>query len=170
MMRPTVDAPGAVTTVVGVVSDTHGRLPGAVLKAFAGVDVIIHAGDIENPADLDELARLAPVRAVRGNMDAGAWAHRLPLFRTVEAGGLVLAVVHDLERLPADALTQRPAAVISGHTHRPDHARTDGIVYLNPGSAVQPRFNYPPSVVRLTIARGHLAAHFLDLDVLTEAG
>ncbi len=154
---------GSDSHLIGVVSDTHGRLPGDVLTAFKGVDMIIHAGDIDRPAILETLGKIAPVAAVRGNMDRGPWADKLPLTEVVEIGRTILYVLHDPCTLDLEPDASGFSAVISGHTHRPALETKNGVLFLNPGSAVMPRFNTPPCVALIRIHNGSLEPQFIEL-------
>ena len=140
--------------LVGVISDTHGLLDPRVVAAFAGVDHIVHAGDVGSPDVLRELAGLAPVTAVRGNTDTAAWAWDLPTEAWIELGGRRLLVAHDLGRLvrQVDVAALDISAVITGHSHRPSVEQRDGVLYLNPGAAGRRRFDVPKAValVRIT--------------------
>ena len=120
--------------LVGVISDTHGHLRPEVVEAFAGVDLIIHAGDIGNHEVLQALRAIAPVHAVRGNMDGG-WAHDLPATEVVEIGGVMIYVLHDVYFLDLDPAAAGFIAVINGHTHRAAIEKRQGVLFLNPGSA-----------------------------------
>ncbi len=120
--------------LVGIISDTHGHLRPEVAKAFAGVDLIIHAGDIGNHEVLQELRAIAPVHAVRGNMDGG-WAHCLPATEVVEIGEVLIYVLHDTYLLDLDPAAAGFVAVINGHTHRAAIEKREGVLFLNPGSA-----------------------------------
>jgi putative phosphoesterase len=120
--------------IVGVISDTHGYLRPEVAEAFAGVDLIIHAGDIGNHDVLDALRAIAPVHAVRGNMDGG-WAHGLPATEVVEIGEVLIYVLHDAYHLNLDPAMAGFVAVINGHTHRAAVEKRKGVLFLNPGSA-----------------------------------
>lgn len=148
--------------VVGVISDTHGLLRPAALAALAGSDLIVHAGDIGGGHVLEELRRLAPLHAVRGNCD-GAWARALPDEETIAVGGLLLHVRHDLARLALDPVTAGVVMVISGHSHRPEVARRNGVLYVNPGGAGPRRFALPPTVARLEIVDGAAQAAIVEL-------
>ncbi len=148
---------------IGVISDTHGLVRAEALEALRGSDLIIHAGDVGKPEVLDQLRSLAPVAAVRGNVDRGAWADDLPGERTVEVGATRIHVVHDLKEMAA-----RPAGcrvVISGHSHRPSMQRRDGVVYLNPGSAGPRRFTLPVAVATILLGRRALRPKLLELAV-----
>jgi putative phosphoesterase len=120
--------------LVGVISDTHGHLRPEVAEAFAGVDLIIHAGDIGNHKVLEALGAIAPVYAVRGNMDGG-WAHGLPATEVVEIGEVLIYVLHDAYLLNLDPAAAGFVAVINGHTHRATVENRKGVLFLNPGSA-----------------------------------
>jgi putative phosphoesterase len=120
--------------VVGVISDTHGHLRPEVAKAFAGVDLFIPGGDIGNHEVLEALRAIAPVHAVRGNMDGG-WAHGLPATEVVEIGEVLIYVLHDAYLLNLDPSAAGFVAVINGHTHRAAVEKRKGVLFLNPGSA-----------------------------------
>lgn len=150
---------------IGVISDTHGLLRPQAVEALRGSALIIHAGDVGRPEILDELRRIAPVVAVRGNVDGDAWAERLPLSEIVEHGGVRIYVLHILEDLDLDPPTAGFQAVITGHTHRPKVETKDGVLYFNPGSAGPRRFDLPVSVGRLAIADGKLAGELVYLRV-----
>ena len=150
---------------VGVISDTHGLLRPEVLPALQGSHVIVHAGDIGDPSILEALGAVAPVHAVRGNNDREPWGRRLPETRVVEAGGVRLLVVHDLNTLVIDPVTEKVQVVIAGHSHKPRHERKQGVLYFNPGSAGPRRFSLPVTLGRLTVESGRIAAevvHLLD--------
>jgi hypothetical protein len=125
---------------VGIISDTHGLLRSEVLTALAGSDLIIHAGDIGSPEVIPALERIAPVYAIRGNVDRDGESARFPGTLAVEVGGLWLWVLHDCNALDLDPATAGFAAVISGHSHRALEEWKDGVLYLNPGSAGPSRF------------------------------
>ncbi|MEJ2670915.1 MAG: metallophosphoesterase family protein [Deltaproteobacteria bacterium] len=137
--------------LIGVISDTHGLLRPEALKALTGVELIIHAGDIGNPEILETLGQIAPVHAVRGNTDRGAWAAELPHTRIIEVGGVLIYVLHELYALDLDPAAAGLAAVIFGHSHEPHLERKNGVLYLNPGSAGPRRFVLPVSLARLAI-------------------
>ena len=149
---------------LGIISDTHGLIRPAALDALRGADRIVHAGDIGDPAVLDALQAIAPVIAVRGNNDRGAWARRLPARTTFEAGGAKIHVIHDRAEIAASALEGGVALVVSGHSHRPSVSTESGIVFLNPGSAGPRRFHLPISVARCEIKQGRVTARLVDLD------
>ena len=149
--------------VVGVISDTHGLLRPEVVDALRGSDLIVHAGDIGGHDILDGLRRLAPVVAVRGNVDRGLWAESLPDTEVVEAGGLHLYLLHDRNSLSLDPVAAGMAAVISGHSHQPAQEIRRGVLYFNPGSAGPRRFKLPISAGRLKIANGVIQGELLTL-------
>jgi hypothetical protein len=149
--------------VVGVVSDTHGELPKSALGLLGGVAHILHAGDAGSAGVLAALARIARVTAVRGNAEPAGRTAALPRSAAVEIGGARVYVIHDISDLDLDPAAAGFAAVVHGHTHRPEIVRRDGVLYVNPGSPVQPRGGFPPSVARLTLARGAAEAEILAL-------
>jgi putative phosphoesterase len=150
---------------VGVISDTHGLLRPEALAALAGVERIVHAGDIGAPDVLDALGRIAPVTAVRGNNDRERWAAAIPETDVLEIGEVSLYVLHDLHALDLDPRAAGFAAVIAGHSHQPRMEERDGVLYLNPGSAGPRRFKLPISLARLTVAGSRLRAELVTLDV-----
>src|SRR5262249_30904892 len=121
--------------LVGVISDTHGLLRPAALEALRQSAMIIHAGDIGKPAILQDLRDIAPLVAVRGNIDTQAWACRLPTSTIVSAAQHRILVLHDLSELSVDPVAAGLAAIVSGHSHKPSVAWRAGVLYLNPGSA-----------------------------------
>jgi uncharacterized protein len=149
--------------VVGVISDTHGLLRPEALATLRGSELILHAGDIGAPEILTELRRLAPVHAVRGNVDVQPWAASLPAIEVVEAGGSLLYMLHNLKELDLKPRAAGFAAVVSGHSHVPGHKVRDGVLYFNPGSAGPRRFRLPVSVGRLTITNGRITPEIIKL-------
>ncbi len=147
---------------IGVISDTHGLVRPAALAALAGAELIVHAGDVGGPEVLAALAAIAPVRAVRGNNDKGAWARRLPVSDVVEVGRHTLYVIHDVKELDVDPAAAGFGAVIAGHSHRPRNERVGGVLYFNPGSAGPRRFSLPITVGRIDAGRA-LSATIIDL-------
>ena len=142
-----------IVKTVGVISDTHGLLRPEVRKVLEGIDMIIHAGDIGSPEIIDALRELAPVFAVRGNIDRGIWADEFPASQIVEVEDLLLYiyVVHDLEQLDLDPAAAGFRVVIHGHSHDPMVAEQEDVVYLNPGSAGPCRSRRPISMARLYV-------------------
>lgn len=149
--------------LIGVISDTHGMLRPEALEALRGSDAIIHAGDVGDPAILDHLAEIAPVTAVRGNVDHGAWARKLPETNVLEIGGVSIYVLHILDRLDLKPEAAGFSVVIYGHSHVPKSEMKNGVLYFNPGSAGPKRFDLPVSVGRLTIRNGTVAGELIEL-------
>jgi uncharacterized protein len=149
--------------LIGVISDTHGLLRPQAVEALAGVELIIHAGDIGDPKVLRALKRIAPVHAVRGNTDRGGWAASLPRTLVVEVGGVHLYVLHELFCLDLDPAAAGLAAVIFGHSHSPHLERQNGVLFLNPGSAGPRRFTLPVSLALLKIVGNSLEPQIIDL-------
>jgi putative phosphoesterase len=149
-------------TVVGVISDTHGLLRPEALAALQGSDYIIHAGDIEDPQILDRLKEIAPVTAVRGNVDKD-WARNIPQTNVLEVEGISIYVLHILDRLDLKPEAAGFAAVIYGHSHIPKQEMVNGVLYFNPGSAGPRRFSLPVSLGRLIVRGGQIEAEILNL-------
>jgi len=148
---------------VGVISDTHGLLRPEALAALAGSECIIHAGDIGDARILDALAAIAPVTAVRGNNDHGAWASAVPASATMHVGATAIHVVHDIAELAIDPMAHRIDVVVTGHSHHPRIERRDGVLFVNPGSAGPRRFKLPVTLARIVIADGDVTAELIDL-------
>lgn len=148
---------------IGLISDTHGLLRPAALDFLAGSDRILHAGDIGDAAILEALARLAPVSAVRGNNDTGAWARGLPETLCLQAGGVGICLHHD--RATLAALPAGTRVLVTGHSHRPRVRDESGVLQVNPGSAGRRRFRLPLTVAELRIGPDGLAVRVLDLGV-----
>jgi putative phosphoesterase len=149
--------------IIGVISDTHGLLRPEAVAALRSSDRIIHAGDIGDPAILDELAAIAPVTAVRGNIDTETWATKIPATEVLEIGGISIYVLHDLQQLDLKPEAAGFAAVVSGHSHQPLQETGNGVLYFNPGSAGPRRFRLPISVGRLIIRNGKLSGEITTL-------
>ncbi|MFZ5995204.1 MAG: metallophosphoesterase family protein [Thermodesulfobacteriota bacterium] len=149
--------------LVGVISDTHGLLRSEVLKAFEGVDLIVHAGDIGPEEVLKALQGIAPVVAVRGNMDRFGWAEQLSKTEVVEVEDALLYVLHDVDELDLDPAAAGFSAVISGHSHRPWIEKQNGVLFLNPGSAGPCRSALPASVALLRVEGNILDAQLITL-------
>lgn len=148
---------------VGLIGDTHGLLRPEAVAALDGVELVLHTGDVGDPAILDRLAAIAPVRAVRGNVDHGAWAERLPSTEVVETGGATLYMLHIVDRLDLDPAAAGFDAVLFGHSHRPETRREGGVLYLNPGSAGPRRFRLPVTLMRLAIEDGRIEPELIEL-------
>jgi putative phosphoesterase len=152
-----------MATIVGVISDTHGLLRPEAADALRGCDQIVHAGDIGKPEVLARLRDIAPLTAIRGNIDR--WATDLPDCEVIEVEGRCLYVLHDLNALDLDPKTAGFDVVISGHSHSPKVSESDGVLYLNPGSAGPRRFTLPVALALLRVSGEHLDARIVSLDV-----
>ena len=150
-------------SILGVISDTHGLLRQEGVTALMGSDLILHAGDVGKPEILDLLGEIAPVVAVRGNIDKGAWAERLPLTTTVEAGPARIYMLHDVNELDIDPATGGFHLVISGHSHQPGRGDRNGVIYLNPGSAGPQRFRLPITVARIDLRQTPWSVEILSV-------
>ena len=151
------------TLHVGIISDTHGLLRAEALRELSGVDHILHAGDVGDPAILDRLAEIAPVTAIRGNVDVSGKCAELPATELVELGRCLFYMVHaiqDIDIVPAAAGVKM---VVYGHSHRPEVKERDGIVYLNPGSAGPRRFNLPITLARAVVEGCSVRVRIIEL-------
>ena len=149
---------------IGVVSDTHGLLRPEVVLALDGVERILHLGDVGKPSVLKELAKIAPVTAVRGNADRDVSLWKLPETEVVLIAGRYIYMLHDLKTLHLDPAAGKFAAVLSGHTHVPNFYRRKGVLYFNPGSCGPRRFRLPVTVGLLPVAAdGEFKAQIVDL-------
>lgn len=149
---------------IGLISDTHGLVRPEARIALAGVDRIIHAGDICSPDVLEELRRIAPVLAVRGNNDRGAWAAALSKRETVDIEGVRIHVVHDITEFDVDLREEGIKVVVTGHSHRPLMKMESGVLFVNPGSAGPRRFKLPISLGFLEIEDGRAKARLQTLE------
>ena len=149
--------------VIGVISDTHGLLRPEAVKALRGSELIIHAGDIGDAKILAELEKIAPVRAIRGNIDTQPWARDLPDIDVVEVEGVSLYVLHDVKNLDLNPRAAGFAAVLSGHSHKASIEERDGVLYFNPGGAGPQRFSLPITIGRLKIQKGRLIPKVVEL-------
>jgi len=149
--------------ILGVISDTHGLLRPEAVSALRGVDRIIHAGDIGAPEILTALGELAPVTAVRGNNDKGPWARAIPDTQIVDAGGVLVYVIHDVAELDVDPRAGGFGVVVAGHSHRPRNELRDGVLWFNPGSAGPRRFKLPIALGLLTVEAGGARGEILTL-------
>ncbi len=150
---------------LGVIADTHGLLRPEAIAVLQGAAIIIHAGDVGKPEILTTLRAIAPVYAVRGNVDKGAWAVALPATEVVPYGDYQIYVLHDRKELDLTPAVAGFHAVISGHSHQPSIETRDGVLYLNPGSAGPRRFQLPVTVSKLSIVDGALQAEIINLVV-----
>lgn len=148
---------------VGVISDTHGLLRPEAIAALAGVDHILHAGDVGDAAILERLRDVAPLTAIRGNVDVAGVCGALPATDAVELGGTLFYLVHSLADLDIDPLIASVGVVVSGHSHRAAVVERDGILYLNPGSAGPRRFNLPITLGMVELSAGAVRARIVPL-------
>ena len=149
---------------IGLISDTHGLLRKEALDALRGSDLIIHAGDVGDPKILEALRQIAPVVAVRGNVDTAEWAKSLPETAVAEARAVHIYVLHDSNALDLDAKAAAFHIVVSGHSHKPGRSERNGVVYINPGSAGPRRFRLPITVARLDLGVTPWSVEFVDLE------
>jgi len=149
--------------LIGVISDTHGLLRPEALAALQGSDRIIHAGDIGDPTILDRLAEIAPVTAVRGNVDREAWAKSIAETELLDLGGASIYILHILENLDLQPKAAGIQAVIYGHSHVPKQELKDGVLYFNPGSAGPRRFQLPVTVGKLIVDAGKIRSEIIQL-------
>jgi putative phosphoesterase len=150
-------------TSIGLISDTHGLLRPEALRALEGSELIIHAGDVGKQEIIDALKTLAPVVAVRGNVDTEAWASALPETEVVETGLATIYVLHDVQALDLEPGAAGFHIVVSGHSHNPGRTERDGVLYINPGSAGPRRFQLPVTVARLDLGSTPWKLDFIDL-------
>jgi putative phosphoesterase len=148
---------------IGLISDTHGLLRPEALAFLRGCEHIVHGGDIGDARILEALADIAPLSAVRGNNDRGAWAEAVPETALIELGGLRFYAIHDLAQLDIDPVAAGFRVVVSGHSHRPRAEERDGVLYLNPGSAGPRRFKLPISAAELLIDEGVITPRIVEL-------
>jgi uncharacterized protein len=155
-------------TTLGVISDTHGLLRPEAVDALCGVNRILHAGDIGAPEILEQLQTVAPVTAVRGNVDGGALARKLPLSEVIEVDGISIYMLHILEELDLKPEAAGFSAVIYGHSHVPKIEEKNGVLYFNPGSAGPRRFKLPVTVGKLMVEGEKIHAEIVELAVKRE--
>lgn len=148
---------------VGLISDTHGLLRPEAKAFLRGCSHIVHGGDICEPGILQELATIAPVTAVRGNNDRGAWAEPLRATELLQVGELLVYVVHDLAHLDIEPRAAGVRVVVFGHSHKPSIAERDGVLYVNPGSAGPRRFKLPVAIGELIITGQSVSARTVEL-------
>lgn len=148
---------------VGLISDTHGVLPKEALEVFQGVSHIVHAGDVGAAKILYDLERVAPVTVVRGNTDRGPLGRDLENVEVCELAGIVLYVLHDLETIDLQPAAADVRVVVSGHTHRPSISNREHVLYINPGSASEPRFGYCGSVGILSVRENEVSCEIIEL-------
>jgi putative phosphoesterase len=151
--------------LIGVIADTHGLLRPEAVEALQGADLIVHAGDIGNQRVLEGLRAIAPVVAVRGNIDEPWWAQSLPETEMIQVAKSWLYVIHDLDDLDLDPVAAGISAVIYGHSHHPSIRMRRGVLLLNPGSAGPRRFELPVSVALIRVENGLLDPRLIELAI-----
>jgi putative phosphoesterase len=154
---------GGNPKTIGLISDTHGLLRPQALRALEGSDLIIHAGDVGDPEIIEALKMLAPVFAVRGNIDTEPWAQALPETEVVETDSATIYVLHNANALNLDPVAAGFHVVVSGHSHKPSRTERAGVLFLNPGSAGPRRFDLPVTVARLRLDQNPWMVDFIDL-------
>jgi putative phosphoesterase len=150
---------------VGLISDTHGLVRDEAVAALKGCSHILHAGDIDDPEVLEQLRRIAPVTAVRGNNDRGDWAREIPEYEVVEFGAVTVYLRHDEAELDVDPKAAGFRVMMFGHSHKPRVEERDGVLYVNPGSAGPRRFKLPVAVGELLIEDNRVRARIIELPV-----
>jgi len=148
---------------VGLISDTHGLLRPEAIAFLRGSDFIVHAGDIGDANVLNELRALAPVTAVRGNNDKGAWAEAISETEVLQIGDVFIYVLHNLAELDLDPVAAGFQVVVSGHSHHPLVEERDGVLYVNPGSSGPRRFKLPIAVAELEVSGHSVKAKLVEL-------
>lgn len=149
--------------LIGVISDTHGLLRAEAIEHLRDSDHIIHAGDIGSSEIIPRLQQIAPVTAIRGNIDIEPWTRQFPETEVVELAGKLIYIIHDVNSLDLKPQAAGFTAVISGHSHQPKHDTRDGVLYFNPGSAGPRRFKLPVTLGRLEIGMRHLHAEIIQI-------
>jgi putative phosphoesterase len=150
--------------LIGLISDTHGLLREEAVRALRGAELIVHAGDVGKPEIIEALRRLAPVVAVRGNVDKGDWALALPATAVAEAGPVKMYVLHDVNELDMEPTAADFDVVVSGHSHKFGRSERSGVLYINPGSAGPKRFQLPVTIARLNLGVRPWKVEFVDLE------
>jgi putative phosphoesterase len=148
---------------IGLISDTHGLVRPEALQALAGVERIIHAGDVGGPEVIEALRGIAPVDVVRGNNDKDAWGAKLAPWLALEFDGVAVHVLHDLKEMDVDPTAAGFRVVVAGHSHKPVVTERDGVLFVNPGSAGPRRFNLPVTIGYLTVEGGTASAQIKSL-------
>ncbi|MFZ2170716.1 MAG: metallophosphoesterase family protein [Methylococcaceae bacterium] len=148
---------------IGLLSDTHGLFRPEAKAFLKGCDYIIHGGDIGDPKILEELALLAPVTAVRGNNDKGIWAELIPINNFLKVGEVFIYVLHDLAKLEIKPAAEGVQIVVAGHSHKPLIYESEGVLYVNPGSAGPRRFKLPIAVAEIIISGSSVSARIVEL-------
>jgi putative phosphoesterase len=150
--------------ILGLISDTHGLLREEAVRALRGSDLILHAGDVGAPEILDTLKTIAPVVAVRGNVDTDKWGQTLPFTEVLQVGSVMIYMLHILQDLDVNPAAAGFGIVVSGHSHKPGQTEKDGVFYINPGSAGPRRFYLPVTVARLDLEVRPWTVEFIDLE------
>ncbi|AFL87621.1 phosphoesterase, MJ0936 family [Terriglobus roseus DSM 18391] len=151
-------------TRIAVLSDTHGLLRPEVIAKIQGVDHILHAGDVGNADFLDQLSAIAPVTAIRGNIDVHSPCADLPATEMVEIAGVTFYLVHSVADLDISPTAAGVRVVISGHSHKPGHDTRNGVLYLNPGSVGPRRFKLPIAMAFVMISEGNITVEPIEFD------
>ena len=151
--------------LIGVISDTHGLLRPEALVALAEAEHILHAGDVGDPEILKQLEAIAPVTAIRGNIDTSGVCALLPATEMFELGGRMFYMLHSVHDLDINPQAAGVVAVISGHSHQPSISHRNDVLYLNPGSAGPRRFRLPVSVALMTVTADAVEARIVELNV-----
>ncbi len=149
---------------IGLISDTHGLLREEAVQALRGSELILHAGDVGKPEILQELRKIAPVVAVRGNVDTEPWAQALPETAVAEAGAAMIYILHDVNALDLNPAASGFHIVVSGHSHKPGKTERGGVLYVNPGSAGPRRFQLPVTLAHLRLGRMPFDVEFVNLE------
>jgi uncharacterized protein len=156
-------AAGIIDVRIGLISDTHGLVRPEALQALAGVERIIHAGDVGGAEVVQALRRIAPVDVVRGNNDKDAWGQQLSAWLALEFDGVGIHVLHDLNEMDVDPAAAGFQVVITGHSHKPLVTEREGVLFVNPGSAGPRRFSLPVTLGYLTLSAGAARAEIRSL-------
>jgi putative phosphoesterase len=152
-----------MSKTIGIISDTHGLVRQEAIESLKGCELVIHAGDVGKPEVIHSLEEIAPVIAVRGNVDKGDWANTLPKTQVVEVSNIFIYVIHHIGELDVNPKAAGFNIVIYGHSHKPKKEIVDGIIYINPGSAGPRRFNLPISLALMRIGRNAIDVNFVEL-------
>lgn len=150
---------------IGLISDTHGLLRKEAVEALRGSELVLHAGDVGKAEILEVLKEIAPVVAVRGNVDTEPWANTLPVTAVIGAGAVMIYMIHDVNALDLNPAAAGFQIVVSGHSHKPMKLQRDGVLFINPGSAGPRRFQLPVTLARLNLGTARYGVEFLDLEV-----
>jgi putative phosphoesterase len=152
--------------ILGLISDTHGLLREEAVRALRGSDLILHAGDVGGPEIIGTLKTIAPVVAVRGNVDTDKWGQTLPFTEVIQVGSVMIYMLHILQDLDVNPAAAGFHIVVSGHSHKAGQTEKDGVLYINPGSAGPRRFYLPVTIARLDLEVRPWTVEFIDLEGL----